>query len=248
MIIKGNQPGLLAAVAQTLSGPDSEFAAATWTQAGTGHGRRERRGIRTAPAGGIAWPHAAQVMRIRRDTGPTHGPWTHKDIVYAITSLPPPPGQLRPQPPGHRKPRALPAGQDIQRRSPAGPHRKPAECPRRDPQPGHRRLPPRRVRRIAHAHRWHSRGPTAQENCFQIPGRVITCSFEDVTPAHPTRRSSASAMSARATCKCPRRSRSRSTTTSRPEASRATRLNRSSESAPARSGPATSTRWSSLPG
>jgi hypothetical protein len=28
-------------------------------------------------------------MRIRRDTGPTHGPWTHKEIAYGITSLPP---------------------------------------------------------------------------------------------------------------------------------------------------------------
>src|SRR5690348_14568024 len=40
-------------------------------------------------AGGISWPHAAQIMRIRRDTGPTHGPWTHKEIAYGITSLPP---------------------------------------------------------------------------------------------------------------------------------------------------------------
>jgi hypothetical protein len=38
------------------------------------HGRREKRGIRAAPAGGIAWPHATQVLRIRRDTGPTRGP------------------------------------------------------------------------------------------------------------------------------------------------------------------------------
>jgi hypothetical protein len=28
-------------------------------------------------------------MRIRRDTGPTHGLWTHKEIAYGITSLPP---------------------------------------------------------------------------------------------------------------------------------------------------------------
>ena len=27
-------------------------------------------------------------MRIRRDSGPTHGPWTHKEIAYGITSLP----------------------------------------------------------------------------------------------------------------------------------------------------------------
>ena len=27
-------------------------------------------------------------MRIRRDSGPTRGPWTHKEIAYGITSLP----------------------------------------------------------------------------------------------------------------------------------------------------------------
>jgi hypothetical protein len=37
---------------------------------------------RTAPAAGISWPHAAQVLRIRRDSGPTHGLWTHKQIAY----------------------------------------------------------------------------------------------------------------------------------------------------------------------
>ena len=89
MIIKGNQPSLLAATAQALAGPDSGFAAASWAQEGTGHGRRERRAIRTAPADGISWPHAAQIVRIRRDTGPTHGPWEHKEIAYGITSLPP---------------------------------------------------------------------------------------------------------------------------------------------------------------
>lgn len=88
MIAKGNQPTLLVAAAQALAGPDAGFADATWAEEGTGHGRRERRSIRTAPADGIAWPHAAQVFRIRRDSGPTHGPWTHKEIAFGITSLP----------------------------------------------------------------------------------------------------------------------------------------------------------------
>ena len=88
MIIKGNQPSLLQAVAKALAGPDAGFADASWAEQDTGHGRRERRAIRTAPADGIGWPHAAQVMRIRRDSGPTHGPWTHKEIAYGITSLP----------------------------------------------------------------------------------------------------------------------------------------------------------------
>jgi predicted transposase YbfD/YdcC len=88
MIIKGNQPTLLATVARALAGPDKDFADTTWTEENTGHGRRERRSIRAAPAGGIAWPHAARVFRIRRDSGPTHGPWEHKEIAFGITSLP----------------------------------------------------------------------------------------------------------------------------------------------------------------
>ena len=88
-MIKGNQPTLLVAAAATLAGPDSDYAEASWTEEGTGHGRRERRAIRTALASGITWPHAAPVIRIRRDSGPTHGPWTHKEIAYGITSLPP---------------------------------------------------------------------------------------------------------------------------------------------------------------
>jgi predicted transposase YbfD/YdcC len=88
MIIKGNQPTLLETAVRALAGPDEDFADTTWTEENTGHGRRERRSIRAAPAGGIAWPHAAQVFRVRRDSGPTHGPWTHKEIAFGITSLP----------------------------------------------------------------------------------------------------------------------------------------------------------------
>jgi hypothetical protein len=88
MVIKANQPSLLQAAAQALAGPDTDFAGASWTEDGKGHGRREKRSIRAAPADGITWPHAAQVLRIRRDTGPTRGPWEHKEIAYGITSLP----------------------------------------------------------------------------------------------------------------------------------------------------------------
>jgi hypothetical protein len=88
MIVKGNQPSLLEAVAAALPGPDSGVTGASWTEEGQGHGRREKRSIRTAPADGIAWPHAAQVLRIRPDSGPTHGSWTHKEIASGITSLP----------------------------------------------------------------------------------------------------------------------------------------------------------------
>jgi hypothetical protein len=88
MFVKANQPTLLSQVTAALSGTDAEFAGASWSEEGKGHGRRERRSIRTAPATGIDWPGSAQVMRIRRDTGPTSGHWATKEIAYAITSLP----------------------------------------------------------------------------------------------------------------------------------------------------------------
>lgn len=88
LFIKANQPSLLAAITDALTGTDEQFADTTWTEQGKGHGRREKRTIRTAPADGTGWPGAAQVLRIRRDTGPTHGPWDSKEIAYGITSLP----------------------------------------------------------------------------------------------------------------------------------------------------------------
>lgn len=88
--------GVLTAIINALTGcaqaciadTHADFAGASWTEDGTGHGRRERRSIRVAPAAGIDWPHSAQVFRIRRDSGPTHGSWEHKEIAYGITSLP----------------------------------------------------------------------------------------------------------------------------------------------------------------
>jgi predicted transposase YbfD/YdcC len=88
MIVKANQPTLLEQVTDALKGTDADFARASWAEEGKGHGRREKRSIRTAPADGIDWPDAAQVLRIRRDTGPSTGPWASKEIAYGITSLP----------------------------------------------------------------------------------------------------------------------------------------------------------------
>jgi predicted transposase YbfD/YdcC len=86
--IKANQPSLMESIAVRLTGTDAEFAAESWTQEGKGHGRREKRAIRTAPAAGIDWPAAQQVFRIRRDAGPTHGPWESKETALGITNLP----------------------------------------------------------------------------------------------------------------------------------------------------------------
>jgi predicted transposase YbfD/YdcC len=88
LFVKANQPSLLEAIITRLNGTDAEFADTMWTQKGKGHGRREKRAVRTAPADGIDWPHAAQVLRIRRDAGPTRGPWVSKEIAYGVTSLP----------------------------------------------------------------------------------------------------------------------------------------------------------------
>jgi predicted transposase YbfD/YdcC len=86
MILKGNQPNTLAAAAGLLTGPDADFA--THVSEDRGHGRRERRTVRTAPAAGLDWPHAAQVFRIRRDTGELDGPWTGKEVVFGVTDMP----------------------------------------------------------------------------------------------------------------------------------------------------------------
>ena len=85
MIIKANQPSLPEAVTNALAGTDADFTGTSWTEEGKGHGRREKRSIRTVPAAGTGWPHAAQVMRIHRACSgpgqdglwpaPSHGAW-----------------------------------------------------------------------------------------------------------------------------------------------------------------------------
>jgi predicted transposase YbfD/YdcC len=89
LIVKANQPNLLDAVATALTGTDDEFADRMDTVTDRGHGRTEARVIRTAPAAGIDFPHAAQVFRLRRDRGGLDGVRTSKEIVYGITSLVP---------------------------------------------------------------------------------------------------------------------------------------------------------------
>ena len=161
----------LAICALTAAGHDSPAAAADWaagcsqrTLAVLG-GRRDPWGQRIrAPSGrtfarvftGLdAGAFNAAVygyLRIRRDAGPTHDPWTHQEIAYGITSLPQDlagPRHLVIYARNHwsiENREQLRAGQDIRRRPPARPHREPAQRLRGHPQPGHRRLPPRRVR------------------------------------------------------------------------------------------------------
>ncbi len=71
-----------------LTGPDTDWVATTAVEDDRGHGRAKRRTIRVAPADNTLFPGAAQAFRLRRDTGDLDGVWTHKEIVYGITSLP----------------------------------------------------------------------------------------------------------------------------------------------------------------
>jgi predicted transposase YbfD/YdcC len=88
LILKGNQP-LARRAAQTLmAGPDAEWTQATAIEDDRGHGRTERRTIRTAEADDTLFPGAHQVFRLRRDTGDLDGAWTSKEIVFGVTSLP----------------------------------------------------------------------------------------------------------------------------------------------------------------
>ncbi len=75
LTVKANQPTLFAACQQALSGPARAFAAED-VSSERGHGRTEQRTTRTRPVtdgDGIDFPHAAQVFRIRRDTGGLDG-------------------------------------------------------------------------------------------------------------------------------------------------------------------------------
>ncbi len=89
LILKGNQPLARAAAHALLTGTDVQFEETTAVDDDRGHGRRERRTIRTAPADATLFPGARQVFRLRRDVGEPNGPWTGKEIVLGITSLPP---------------------------------------------------------------------------------------------------------------------------------------------------------------
>ena len=85
LAVKGNQPGLQHAIYGKISaecGADPDHAVMDY-----GHGRIIRRSIRVTRADSVDFPHAAQVMRIRRDTYDLDGTAIAKEIVHGITSL-----------------------------------------------------------------------------------------------------------------------------------------------------------------
>jgi predicted transposase YbfD/YdcC len=88
LILKGNQPLARAAAQALLAGPDADWVQTTGIDEDRGHGRTERRTIRTAPADDTIFPGANQVFRLRRDSGDLDGTCTAKEIVFGVTSLP----------------------------------------------------------------------------------------------------------------------------------------------------------------
>ncbi|MEV0591180.1 ISAs1 family transposase [Nonomuraea cavernae] len=88
LIVKANQPLAHEAARALLTGPDLEWIDTTAIDDDRGHGRTERRTIRTTQTGDGLFPGARQAFRLRRDVGGLDGAWTSKEIVYGITSLP----------------------------------------------------------------------------------------------------------------------------------------------------------------
>jgi len=84
MTVKGNQPRLLAAIAEQLRTQEPARTVAR----NRGHGRTEERHPHVVDADGIAFPGAQQVFRVISHTGGLDGQRTTNEVVYAITNLP----------------------------------------------------------------------------------------------------------------------------------------------------------------
>ena len=84
LTVKGNQPGLHAQLAKL---PWRQVPVAHAARE-RGHGRAERRTVKvTAVAAGLAFPHAAQALRIVRRRRPLNSKKWSAETIYAITSL-----------------------------------------------------------------------------------------------------------------------------------------------------------------
>jgi len=84
--VKGNTPGLQRAIFDKIQA-ECDAAAPDHSPTDRSHGRIVRRSLWAAAADGIGFPHAAQVIRIRRDTLDIDGTAIAKEIVHAATSL-----------------------------------------------------------------------------------------------------------------------------------------------------------------
>jgi hypothetical protein len=83
-LVKGNQPGLHAQLRKL---PWKTIPAAA-SDRSRGHGRQEARTLQAVTVtAGLAFPRAAQALRITRRTRPLSGGKWHTVTVYAVTSL-----------------------------------------------------------------------------------------------------------------------------------------------------------------
>lgn len=90
MVAKGNQPTLQADIATATRRPSRLLGQARTVQAA--HGRIEERTLAAAVArpSEVAWPHAQQVLRLRRRVvGKRTGQVLSDEVAYAVTSLTP---------------------------------------------------------------------------------------------------------------------------------------------------------------
>jgi predicted transposase YbfD/YdcC len=87
LTVKGNRPHLLEAIAARM--PSARAGSAHHTDEQVVGGRRIVREIWVTGAGGIDFPHAAQVFRIRRSIHDLSGQRVSKEVVHGITSLDP---------------------------------------------------------------------------------------------------------------------------------------------------------------
>jgi predicted transposase YbfD/YdcC len=87
LTVKGNTPGLQRAIFDKIQS-ECDAAAPDHADTDRSHGRTVRRSLWAAAAGeSIDFPHAAQVVRIRRDTYDIDGTAIAKEIVHGATSL-----------------------------------------------------------------------------------------------------------------------------------------------------------------
>lgn len=85
LTVKGNQPGLQAAIFDKVQAECGIAPDHITVQ--NGHGRIVKRSIWVTDADGIDFPHATQVARIRRDVYDLAGQRVSKEIVHAVTSM-----------------------------------------------------------------------------------------------------------------------------------------------------------------
>lgn len=86
-MVKRNQPGLQRAIYGKVNadcGTAPDHVTIDYS-----HGRIVRRSLWVTDAAGIDFPHAAQVMKVRRDTFDLTGTALAKEVVHGITSLDP---------------------------------------------------------------------------------------------------------------------------------------------------------------